>query len=45
MIVKFKGKTPVIDKTALVVDNATIIGEVYIGKYEYLVFSCFERRY
>ena len=39
MIVKFNDKTPVIDETALVVENATLIGEVYIGKYSSVWFS------
>ncbi len=39
MIVKFKNKTPQIDQTALVVENATLIGEVYVGKYSSIWFS------
>ncbi len=39
MIVRYKNKIPVIDETALVVDNATLIGEVYIGKYSSVWFS------
>ncbi len=39
MIVKFKNKVPQIDSTALVVENATLVGEVYIGKYSSVWFS------
>ena len=39
MIVQFKNKSPLIDSTALVVENATVIGEVYIGKYSSVWFS------
>ena len=39
MIVPFRNRSPLIDSTALVVDNATLIGEVYIGKYSSVWFS------
>lgn len=39
MIVKFRNKSPLIDSTALVVENATLVGEVYIGKYSSVWFS------
>jgi carbonic anhydrase/acetyltransferase-like protein (isoleucine patch superfamily) len=39
MIIQFRNKTPLIDSTALVVNNATLIGEVYIGKYSSVWFS------
>ena len=32
MIVKFEGKTPIIDDSALVMENATIVGDVTISK-------------
>ena len=31
MIVTYKGKTPIIDDTAFVADNATLIGDVTVG--------------
>ena len=39
MIVKFRNKTPQVDHTALVVENATLVGEVYVGKYSSIWFS------
>ncbi len=39
MIVKFRNKSPLIDSTALVTENATLVGEVYIGKYSSVWFS------
>ena len=39
MIMQFRNKSPLIDSSALVVENATIIGEVYIGKYSSVWFS------
>jgi len=39
MILKYNDKTPNIDETSLVVDNATVIGEVYIGQFSSIWFS------
>ena len=39
MIIQFRNKSPLIDNTALVVENATLVGEVYIGKYSSVWFS------
>ena len=39
MIIQFRNKSPLIDNTALVVENATLVGEVYIGKYSSIWFS------
>jgi carbonic anhydrase/acetyltransferase-like protein (isoleucine patch superfamily) len=39
MILKYRNKTPVIDDTSLVVENATLIGEVYVGQYSSIWFS------
>lgn len=43
MIVTFKNKTPVIDRTAYIADNATLIGEVSIGKFCSIWFSAILR--
>ncbi|MBP8718240.1 MAG: gamma carbonic anhydrase family protein [Candidatus Atribacteria bacterium] len=39
MILKYRNKAPVIDDTSLVVENATLIGEVYVGQYSSIWFS------
>lgn len=39
MIIRYKNKVPVIDETSFVVENATLIGEVYVGKYSSIWFS------
>ena len=39
MILRYRNKTPAIDKTSFVAENATLIGEVYIGKYISIWFS------
>ncbi|HKK83806.1 MAG TPA: gamma carbonic anhydrase family protein [Atribacterota bacterium] len=38
MILKYNNKTPSIDDTSLVVENASIIGQVYIGKLSSIWF-------
>lgn len=38
MILEFKDKSPSIDETSLVVENAAVIGEVYIGQYSSIWF-------
>ncbi|NLL61413.1 MAG: gamma carbonic anhydrase family protein [Candidatus Atribacteria bacterium] len=39
MILRYRNKTPAIDKTSFVAENAALIGEVYIGKYSSIWFS------
>ena len=39
MILKYRNKIPVIDETSLVAENATLIGEVYVGQYISIWFS------
>jgi len=39
MILKYNDKTPSIDETSLVVDNAAVIGDVYIGQFSSIWFS------
>ncbi len=39
MILKYKGKTPQIEDTSFVADNATLVGEVYIGEFSSIWFS------
>lgn len=39
MILKYKDKSPKIDNTSLVVENASVIGEVYIGSYSSIWFQ------
>ncbi len=39
MILKYKGKAPQIESTAFVAENATLIGEVYIGAFSSIWFS------
>jgi len=38
MILKYKDKTPLVDKDALVMENATVVGNVNIGKYSSVWF-------
>jgi len=38
MILKYNNKTPSIDETSLVVENASIVGQVYIGKLSSIWF-------
>ncbi|MFW6149745.1 MAG: gamma carbonic anhydrase family protein [Atribacterota bacterium] len=38
MILKYKDKLPIIDKTSLVVENATVVGNVYIDKFTSIWF-------
>ena len=39
MILRYRNKAPTIDKTSFIAENATLIGEVYIGKYSSIWFS------
>lgn len=39
MILNYKDKSPKIDNTSLVVENASVIGEVYIGSYSSIWFQ------
>lgn len=39
MILKYKNQLPRIDETSMIVDNAAIIGEVYIGKFSSVWFQ------
>ena len=39
MILKYNGKAPRIESTAFVAENATLVGEVYIGAFSSIWFS------
>ena len=39
MILDYMGKSPIIDKTSYIAENAVLIGEVSVGKYSSIWFS------